>query len=70
MIDRQIRNSAMKLKDFEKIKLIEELSESLEPVDIEVEKKWAKESDRRFNLFKEGKTKAISLDKALKKYSI
>ncbi len=68
MIYRSFKDNVMKLNELDKVKLIEMLSDSLENPSSEVKSKWAKESEMRYRLFKQGKSKAIPLSILTREY--
>ena len=69
MILKALKDNALKLNAIDKIKLIEILHDSLDMPSPEVEEKWAKESEKRFRLYKQGKSKAIPLSRIQRKYT-
>lgn len=68
MIAKSLKNNVMNLNEIDKIRLMELISDSLENPSVEIEQKWAKESERRYRLYKQGKTKAVSFLKITRKY--
>lgn len=66
MLSKDIKDKVLKLKDIDKVQLIELLCDTLEPPDSDIEKKWGRESDRRLKEYKEGKVKAISVESVIK----
>ena len=62
MLDQETIDKISKLDDLEKIQLIEWLMDDLDQPDPEVEKQWIKESEKRYQAFKKGHIKKISLE--------
>jgi len=63
-----ILKEALTLRPSEKAQLIDKLISSLDKSDKEIDKLWAKEAEDRIDAYDQGKIKAISLEKVLKKY--
>ena len=51
MIDQNIQHQILNLKASEKINLVELILSSLDKPDLEIEKKWIEESEKRYNAF-------------------
>ena len=68
MISKNIKDSALKLSELDKIRLIELLCDSLERPNPEVEQLWAKESEARYKAYKSGQIKGVSFSSLIKKY--
>lgn len=66
MITEQIKRNVLRLKEMEKIHLIEILYDSLEKRDDEIEKEWADESDRRLVAYEKGEIKAKDVQSVIK----
>ena len=66
MITEQIKRNVLRLKEMEKIHLIEILYDSLEKRDDEIEKEWADESDRRLVAYEKGEIKAKDIQSVIK----
>lgn len=66
MTKKAILEEALKLSPSEKIYLIDLLSDSLSEINPEVDKLWKKEVERRYHLYKEGKTSSIPYDDIFK----
>jgi putative addiction module component (TIGR02574 family) len=66
MISKQIANQILSLKASEKIHLVELILESLDKPDLDVQKIWAQESEKRFDAFKAGKLKSYSYEEVMK----
>jgi len=66
MISEQIQNQILALKASEKINLVEFILESLDKPDLEVQKIWTEESEKRFDAFKAGKLKSHSYEEVMK----
>ncbi len=62
MIATQLKKEVLSLKAIDKVHLIEDLFASMDRPSPEIEKKWAKESDHRFEAYKQGDTTAKSFD--------
>lgn len=56
----------LRLKEMEKIHLIELLYDSLEKRDDKIEKEWADESDRRLVAYEKGEIKAKDVQSVIK----
>lgn len=67
-MNKQLKDTLLKLNDKEKIEAIELVSDCLNMPDKEMEDLIAKESDRRFKNYKAGKTKSKTLSSVLKKF--
>ena len=61
MLAEQIQVEALKLKPVEKVRLAESLLSSLDRADIDVEKKWVNESERRYTAYKNGEIQGMPL---------
>ena len=61
MLAEQIQVEALKLKPDEKVRLAESLLSSLDRPDLDVEKKWVKESECRYAAHKNGEIEGIPL---------
>ncbi|MBD3376034.1 addiction module protein [candidate division KSB1 bacterium] len=62
MLDQETIEKISNLDDLEKIQLIEWLMDNLDQPDPQVEKEWIKESEKRYQAFKKGQVKKISLE--------
>jgi putative addiction module component (TIGR02574 family) len=69
MINHELQEQALKLSDIEKIHLIELLMEDLNRPSPDVEDLWVKESEERYQAFKEGKIKGIPFETIKERYS-
>lgn len=67
-MDKQLKESLLKLNDVEKIEAIELLSDCLNKPDSEVEELIAKESEKRYKKYKDGKIKSKPLSSLLKDF--
>ncbi|MGP2657517.1 addiction module protein [Malaciobacter sp. WC5094] len=56
----EIFEKALDLHTTEKFLLIEELLKSLDKPDIEINKVWKEEAQKRLDLYKQGKIEALS----------
>ena len=63
-----ILKEALTLKPSEKAHLIDKLISSLDKPDKEIDELWAREAEDRIDAYDQGKIKALSLEKVLKKY--
>ena len=63
-----ICDEAALLSAEDRIELIERLQASLDPVDDQIEKTWAQESERRLDGYLRGETTARDADQVLQKY--
>jgi putative addiction module component (TIGR02574 family) len=68
MDTKSILKEALQLRPAERLHLIEQLTQSLDKPDKEIEKIWAEESKKRYQALKEGKVDTISLDEIVKRY--
>jgi len=62
MLAVQLKEEALKLNPVEKAHLAELLLISLDRPDSEIEKKWAEESEQRYEAYKKGEIQGIPLD--------
>jgi putative addiction module component (TIGR02574 family) len=67
MIKEELKQKILNLKSCDKIKLVELIMESLDKPDQEIEAKWVKESEKRYDAYKAGKLKSISYQKVMDK---
>jgi len=63
-----ILKETLRLSPFEKAQLIDKLISTLDKPDKEIDELLAKEAEDRIDAYDQGKLKAISLEKVLKKY--
>lgn len=68
MIPESLTNAALHLKAVERLKLVEILLNSLDKTDSQVEKKWADESDKRYEAYKDGRLESKSFDEIEKRF--
>lgn len=61
-------NEALALSLLEKARLIDKLISDLDKSDPEINELWVKEAEERIDAYEQGKIKAISLEKLLKKH--
>ncbi len=61
-------DQVLQLTTAEKARLIELVHDSMDRPDPDIEKAWAKESDRRFKAYKAGKIKGIPAEKIFGKF--
>ena len=62
MNTQEIREKIMTLSEVERIHLTEFIFDSLDKPDKNVEEKWIDESEKRYQLYKEGKIQAIRIN--------
>ncbi len=67
MINQELQNQVLGLKALEKIHLVELILERLHKPDHVIQEKWIEGSERRFDDYKAGNTKALSYQEALSK---
>ena len=65
MIKEELKQKILNLKSCDKIKLVELIMESLDKPDQEIEAKWVKESEKRYDAYKAGKLKSISYQEVM-----
>ncbi len=65
---RKILKEALTLSLPERATLVDNLLESLDQPDEEIDSLWRKEVGERLSAYKTGKMRAVSLDKVLSKY--
>ena len=63
-----IYKEALHLRPAERLQLIEWLTKSLSKPDEKIEKIWAEESEKRYDVLKQGKVQTIPLDEIIKRY--
>jgi len=62
-----IKKEVLSLKAIDKIHLVEFILTNLDKPDPDIEQKWIDESENRFQLYKKGKIKGVSLTDAKKR---
>jgi len=62
MITEEIKRSALKLNAIDRVHLAETLLDSLDKTDVQIEKIWVLESEKRYKAYKEGRIKGIPLE--------
>ncbi len=62
MLAEEIKSGALRLSLVNRIRLVETLLDSLDKTDVEVEALWVKESENRYQAYKDGKIKGIPLE--------
>jgi putative addiction module component (TIGR02574 family) len=70
MITKELKENILSLDPLEKISLVEDILNTLDIPDPEIEKKWVEESERRYHAYRNGLVNGITLDefeKRLKK---
>lgn len=63
-----VLKDALTLRPSEKAELVDKLLSSLDQPDRNIDKLWVKEAESRIDAYDQGKIKALSLEKVLKKY--
>lgn len=63
MLAKQIKAEVLELNIVDKIHLVEILLDSLDKTDEQIEKVWVKESENRYDAYKKGRVKGISLER-------
>ena len=63
-----ILKEALHLRPAERLRLIEELTQSLSKPDEKIEQIWAEESEKRYDVLRQGKVQTIPLDEIIKRY--
>lgn len=66
MSNKEIIESALKLSPQEKLFIVDSILRSLDEPDKEIEEIWLQESERRLNLFREGKLRGIPFEQLIK----
>ena len=61
MLTKEIKNTALELNVIDRIHLAEIILDSLDKTDKQIEKIWVKESEDRYQAYKEGRVKGITL---------
>ncbi len=59
MESESIVKSALKLKPEQRLALVDQILQSLDPPDLEIDRIWIEESDRRLAAYRAGKVKGI-----------
>ncbi len=62
MLTEEIKTRALELNVIDRIHLAEIILDSLDKTDEQIEKIWVKESENRYQAYKEGRVKGISLE--------
>ncbi|MBI5048996.1 MAG: addiction module protein [Deltaproteobacteria bacterium] len=62
MLTKEIKTSALELNVIDRIHLAEIILDSLDKTDEQIEKIWVKESENRYQAYKEGRVKGIPLE--------
>lgn len=61
MLAEEIESGALKLSVVNRIRLVETLLDSLDKTDAEIEAIWVKESENRYQAYKDGCLKGVPL---------
>ncbi|MBN2541819.1 addiction module protein [bacterium] len=67
MVTENLQKEILRLKEEDKIKLVKLILESLDKTDIEIQNVWVKESENRYDAYKEGKAKLASYEEVMKR---
>ncbi|MEW5767989.1 MAG: addiction module protein [bacterium] len=62
MLTEKIKTNVLELNVIDRIHLAEVLLDSLDKTDKQIEKIWVKESENRYQAYKEGRVKGIPLE--------
>ena len=62
MLTEEIKTIALELNVINRIRLAEIILDSLDETDEQIEKIWVQESENRYQAYKEGRVKGISLE--------
>ncbi len=65
MSSKEIIKEALKLSPHEKLLIVDSILRSLDEPDKEIEKIWLQESERRLNLFRQGRLKGIPFEQLI-----
>jgi len=65
----KVLREALTLRPAQKTELIDKLLSSLDKPDTDIDELWAREAESRLDAYPLGKIKAVTLEKALKKYT-
>ena len=65
---KSLLKNVLTMKPAEKFQIIDQLLSSLDQSDAKLDKLWAQEAEDRMRAFDQGRLKAVSLEKVLKKY--
>lgn len=60
MLTEKVKMGALELDVIDRVHLAEILLDSLDKTDEQIEKMWVKESENRYQAYKEGRVKGIS----------
>lgn len=66
MTIKSIEKTILQLSPFERIRIVENILDSLHKPDPKIERAWIAESEKRFAAYKKGKIKGISLENVKK----
>ncbi len=65
MISRELLESALKLEPTERFALVDEILQSLDKPDPEVDRQWIEEAERRLAAHRSGAVKGVSAEDVL-----
>ena len=67
---KELSAKARKLSPAERLELVDDLLASLDEVDPQIDRLWAKEAEERLSAYRRGEIKAIPLQEVLAKYRV
>ena len=62
MLTKKVKTRVLELNVVDRVHLAEILLDSLDKTDEQIEKIWVKESENRYQAYKEGRVKGVSLE--------
>jgi len=65
---KEVLKEALTLKPAQKAELIDKLLSSLDKPDEDIDELWAEEAESRIDAYEQGKIKAVTVKKVLRKY--
>ena len=65
-----VKEEVLALNPVEKLKLVDEILNSLDNPDEKLDKIWIEESEKRISAYDQGKTKSINSEKVFSKYGL
>lgn len=68
MVTQEIKEKILALNEVDRLRLAEFIFDSLDKPDLEVEQKWIEESERRYQVYKEGRIHPIHINDIKHKY--
>ena len=64
----EIREKILSLNEVERLRIAEFIYDSLDKPDVYVEAKWVDESEKRYQAYKEGKIRGVSINEIKSRY--